>query len=172
MIYLPIPLADPLNPSISLANLIDHHTGTLTSSDFQHVRYRTLNRTATGTTIDADLSDGVHSEITSVGMMADINLGGGWKLANHFRYEKGDVGFTAMYSTTAPVDAATYLSQQLARAQATWATATSARYVLANSRTSSGGRILFDPATTGGLVMNGGFWQFPTTFSNALDDLR
>ncbi|HLP24762.1 MAG TPA: TonB-dependent receptor, partial [Acidobacteriota bacterium] len=170
--YLPIPLKDPRDPSVSLANLIDPHTGTLTSSDFRYARLRTLDGTATGRVIDADLADGIRTKLLSLGVIADFKLGGGWKLTNHFRQVSADVDFNAMFSTTAPDDAASFLASQLTRAKATWSSAVSARYVLANSRTASGGRIVFDPATTGGLVIRGGWWRNETTFSNALDDLR
>jgi outer membrane receptor protein involved in Fe transport len=172
LFYLPIPLKDPRNPAVSLAGLIDPHTGTLTSDDFRYARLRTLNGAAGGRVIDADLADGIHSNVTSMGVIANFKLGDGWRLTNHFRQVSGDVDFNALFSTTAPDDAASYLASQLSRAKAAWTTATSARYVLANSRTSSGGRIVFDPTTTNGLVIRGGWYRIETSFANALDDLR
>lgn len=171
--YTPIPLADPRNPSVSLAGLLDPHTGTLFSNDFRYARIRTLNGTPGGTANDRDLADGIYSRILTAGLMANIKIGDGWELSNHFRVMNGDVRFNAIFSTTAPDDAAVFLAQQLTRAQAGFgAAATSAKYVLANSRNADGSRIAFDPATTGGLVIRMGWWNMETSMSNLLDDLR
>ena len=171
--YLPIPLADPRNPSVSLAGLIDPHTGTLTSSDFRYARLRTLNGAPGGTANDRDLADGIYSRVLTAGLMANIKFGDGWELSNHFRVVNGDVRFNAIFSTTPPDDAAVFLAQQLTRAQTGFgATVTGAKYVLANSRNADGSRIAFDPATTGGLVIRMGWWNMETSMSNLLDDLR
>ncbi len=170
---LPIPLADPRNPSVSLANLIDPHTGTLTSSDFRFARIRTLNGTPAGTVMNRDMADGIHPSVRTAGVIAEIKFGDGWRFSNHFRVVDGDVRFNALFSTTAPDDAAVFLAQQLARAQAAFGPAvTSAQYVLANSRNTNGTRITFDPATTGGLVIRMGWWNMETSMSNLLDDAR
>lgn len=171
--YLPIPLADPRNPAVSLAGLLDPHTGTLTSSDFRFARIRTLNGTPNGTANDRDLADGIYSRVLTAGLMANFKIGDDWELSNHFRVVNGDVRFNALFSTTPPDDAAVFLAQQLARAQSGFgATVTSAKYVLANSRNADGSRIGFDPATTGGLVIRMGWWNMETSMSNLLDDLR
>lgn len=170
--YLPIPLKDPRNFTVSLANLIDPHDGTLTSSDSRFARLRTLDGTAAGRVIAADMADGIHTKLLSAGVMADFKLGDGWKLTNHFRQVSGDVDFNALFSTTVPDDATAFLASQLARSQATWSSAVSTRYVLANNRASNGNRIAFDPATTGGLVIRGGWWRNETSFDNIFDDLR
>ena len=171
--YLPIPLNDPRNPEVSLAGLIDPHSGTLTSADFRQVRIRTLDGTPSGRTFGADLAEGIHPEVFTAGVMADVKFGDGWQLTEHFRFMTGDVGFNAMFSLFAPDDASTFLADQLARAQAGFgASVVSARYVLANDRGPDGGRIAFDPATTGGLVIRGGWWSSPSSIENALNDVR
>lgn len=170
---LPIPLADPRNPSVSLANLIDPHTGTLTSSDFRFARIRTLNGTPSGTVMNRDMADGIYSRVRTAGVMSEIKFGDGWRFSNHFRVVDGDVRFNALFSTTAPDDAAVFLAQQLARAQTAFGpSVTSAQYVLANSRNANSSRIAFDPATTGGLVIRMGWWNMETAMSNLLDDAR
>lgn len=171
--YLPIPLKDPRNPSVSLAGLIDPRKGTLTSADFRHARIRTLDGTTNGRTFDADLADGIHPDMITAGIMANFKFGDGWQLTEHFRFASGDVGFNAMLSIFAPDDATTFLAEQLARAQAGFGpTVTSARYVFANVRNADGSRVAFDPATTGGLVIRGGWWSTPSSIENALNDLR
>ena len=171
--YLPIPLKDPRNPEVSLAGLMDPHNGTLSSSDFRNVRMRTLDGTAGGRTFQADLAEGIHPDVLTAGVMADIKFGNGWQLTEHFRYVSGEVGFNALFSVFAPDDASTFLAEQLGRAQAGFGpSVASARYVLANERAPDGGRIVFDPATTGGLVIRGGWWSVPSTIENVLNDVR
>jgi outer membrane receptor protein involved in Fe transport len=171
--YLPIPLADPRNPSVSLANLIDPHGGTLASSDFQHARLRTLNGTAGGTTVDEDLSEGIHSKITMVGGGIDRKFGDGWTLSDKARYTTGSVKFNALFSLTPPEDAAAFLSGQLSRAQAGFGPGVDhLAYVLANARGPGGARIPFDPASTQGLVTRGGWWSVDSHISNFMNDFR
>ncbi|MBC7858730.1 MAG: TonB-dependent receptor [Burkholderiaceae bacterium] len=171
--YLPIPLADPRNPSVSLAHLIDPREGTLASSDFRHVRLRTLNGTPGGTTLDEDLSEGIHSKITTVGGGIDRKFGDGWTVSDKARYTTGSVKFNALFSLTPPEDAAAFLGGQLGRAQAGFGPGLDRlAYVLANTRDPSGARILFDPAATQGLVTQGGWWGVNSRISNFMNDFR
>ncbi len=171
--YLPIPLADPRNPSVSLSNLIDPREGTLTSSDFQHARLRTLNGTPGGTTVNEDLSEGIHSKITMVGGSIDRKLSDGWTLSDKARYTTGSVKFNSLFSLTPPDDADTFSTGQLSRAQAGFGPGVARlAYALANSRDPSGARIPFDPATTRGLVTQGGWWSVDSHISNFMNDFR
>ncbi len=171
--YLPIPLADPRNPSVSLSNLIDPREGTLTSSDFQHARLRTLNGTPGGATVNEDLSEGIHPRITVVGGSFDRKFGDGWTVSDKARYTDGSVKFNALFSTTPPQDAAVFLQNQLSRAQAGFGAGVSRLdYVLANARGSDGARIPFDPASTQGLVTPGGWWSVDSRISNFMNDFR
>jgi outer membrane receptor protein involved in Fe transport len=171
--YLPIPLADPRNPSVSLSNLINPHSGTLASSDIQHVRLRTLNGTPGGTTVDEDLSDGIHPQITMVGGEFERKFGDGWTVSDKARYTTGNVKFNALFSLTPPDDAATFLGQQLSRAQTGFGPGvTRLAYALANSRGPDGARVFFDPATTQGLVIQGGWWSVNSDIRNFMNDFR
>ena len=171
--YLPIPLDDPRNPSVSLSSLIDPREGTLTSSDFQQARLRTLNGTPGGTTVNEDLSEGIHSKITMVGGSIDRKLDDGWTLSDKARYTTGSVKFNSLFSLTPPDDAATFSAGQLSRAQAGFGPGvTRLAYALANSRGPSGARIPFDPATTQGLVTQGGWWSVDSHISNVMNDFR
>ena len=168
-----MPLADPRNPTVSLSNLIDPHYGTLASNDFRYAQIRTLNGTSGGATINEDMADGIHPNVVTAGIIGKIKLGGGWELSNHFRVMSGTLGFNALYSTTAPNDAASFLATELASAQKAWGpSVVSTQYVLANSVNANGSRIPFDPATTGGLVLQGGWWSIQSSMNNVLDDLR
>lgn len=171
--YLPIPLADPRNPSVSLANLIDPSEGTLSSGDIQHVRLRTLNGTPGGTTVNEDLSEGIHSKITIVGGSIDRKFGDGWTLSDKARYTTGSVKFNSLFSLTPPDDAAVFLGEQLSRAQAGFGPGvTRLAYALANPRGPGGARIPFDPAATQGLVTQGGWWSVDSHITNFMNDFR
>jgi iron complex outermembrane receptor protein len=171
--YLPIPLADPRNPSVSLSNLIDPREGTLASSDVRRVRIRTLNGTPGGTTVDQDLSDGIHSKIDVIGASVDRKFGDGWTVSDKLRYTDGTVKFNALFSLTPPQDADAFLASQLSRAQAGFGPGVSRlAYALANGRGPNGARIPFDPLTTQGLVVNGGWWSVDSKISNFMNDFR
>lgn len=171
--YLPIPLADPRNPSVSLSHLIDPRDGTLTSSDFQHARLRTLNGTPGGTTVDEDLSEGIHSKITMIGGSVDRKFGDGWIASNKVRYTDGTVKFNSLFSLTPPQDSNAFLAGQFSRAQAGFGSGVNRlAYTLANSRGPNGARISFDPSTTQGLVTEGGWWSVDTQISNFMNDFR
>ncbi len=171
--YLPIPLADPRNPARSLSHLLDPHDGTLTSSDFRHVQLRTLNGTPGGATVNEDLADGVHSKVSVIGASIEQRFGEGWTLEDKVRYTDGSIKFNALFSLTPPQDAATFQADQLSRAQAGFGPGVNRlAYVLANSRGPGGARVPFDPASTDGLVVQGGWWSVNTGFTNFMNDFR
>lgn len=171
--YLPIPLADPRNPSVSLSRLIDPRRGTLASSDFRHARLRTLNGTPGGTTVDEDLAAGIHPNITMIGASVERKFGDGWTFSNKIRYTDGSVKFNSLFSLTPPQDADAFLAGQLSRATAGFGPGVSRLgYALANARAPDGSRIPFDPSATQGLVVQGGWWSVNSQISNFMNDAR
>ncbi|MDL2354489.1 MAG: TonB-dependent receptor [Pseudomonadota bacterium] len=171
--YLPIPLADPRNPSVSLSHLIDPRRGTLASSDFRYARLRTLNGTPGGTTVDEDLAEGIRPNITMIGASVERKFGDGWTFSNKTRYTDGSVKFNSLFSLTPPQDAAAFLAAQLSRATVGFGPGVSRLgYALANARAADGSRIAFDPAATQGLVVQGGWWSINTDISNLMNDAR
>ena len=171
--YLPIPLADPRNPSQTLSHLIDPREGTLTSNDFRHAQLRTLNGTPGGATVNADLADGVHSKVSVVGASVEQRFGDGWIFDDKVRYTDGSVKFNALFSVIPPQDAQAFAAAQLSRSRAGFGPGVDRlAYVLANTRGTGGARIPFDPASTQGLVVQGGWWSVDTSFSNFMNDAR
>lgn len=171
--YLPIPLADPRNPAASLSNLLDPLTGTLTSSDFRHVSMRTLNGTSSGTAVNEDLGDGVHPRINTFGANFDYRIAGDWRLSERLRYSYGTVKFNALFSLNPPQSADGFLTSELPVAQAGFGPQVSTlEYALANVRGSDGSRIPFDPASTDGLIVQGGWWSVDNRFTDFIDELR
>ncbi|MEO7576073.1 MAG: TonB-dependent receptor, partial [Massilia sp.] len=171
--YLPIPLADPRNPSVSLSSLIDPLYGTLTSNDFRHVRIRTLNGTPGGASVNEDLAEGVHSTVNVIGAALEHRFGHGWTLEDKVRYTDGKVKFNSLFSLTPPQDASAFAASQLSRARAGFGPGVDRlAYAFANSHSAGGARLPFDPASTQGLVVQGGWWSVDTRFSNFMNDVR
>ena len=171
--YLPIPLEDPRNPSASLSNLLDPLNGTLTSEDIRHVGMRVLNGTPGGTVVNEDLGDGVHPRINTFGANLDWTISGGWRLSNKLRYAYGTLKFNALFSLVPPQSADGFLATELPQAQAAFGPQVSSlEYVLANVRGANGARVPFNPASTGGLIVQGGWWSVDNRISNFMDDLR
>lgn len=171
--YLPIPLADPRNPTRSLSHLLDPLDGTLTSNDFRHLRIRTLDGRGGSATVNEDLSEGIHPRVNVIGASIERRLAGGWTLQDKLRYTDGSVKFNALFSLTPPQDEADFRAAQLGRARAGFGPGVDRlAYVLANTRGPAGERIPFDPASTDNLVIQGGWWSVHTEFSNFMNDLR
>ena len=171
--YLPIPLADPRNPSASLANLLDPRTGTLTSSDTQYVTLRTLNGTAAGATVQENMGDGIHPRINTFGANFDWHAPNGLRVSNKLRFSEGPVLFNALFSLFPPQDAAGFLAGELSQAQAAFGPSVSSlAYVLAKPNAPGAARVPFDPSTTDGLVVQGGWWSVDSHINTLADDLR
>ena len=173
--YNPIPLADPRNPSTSLSGLIDPLDGTLLSGTFR----KTVQRSFFGnqsTTRNADLADGIHSRVFETGAFLIWDAGDGLTITNKTRFTDARVGYDrrapgvgggGFFSGAAPVAGTSYLASALTRAQAGFgATVTRVGFVDANSGTA------FDPATTGGLVLESGLWNTRTNLRTIANDLR
>ncbi|WP_156369456.1 TonB-dependent receptor [Duganella sp. Leaf126] len=162
--YSSIPLTDARNGN-SLASLIDPHTGTLASASFRHVRFPVLDGQGGIEQVSRDLADGIHPDIVSLTLGAELNLAGGWKLSDKARYLRGDVGFDALLNG-APVDAGAMLQNNLAAARKAFPGTTQLRYLVAATGQP------FDPAATAGLTMANTWSSTRSHLSNAINDLR
>lgn len=164
--YTPIPLNDPANPSRSLANLIDPLTGTQLSNDFRFTDRRTFFGNEVRT-IRRDLADGLHSKVFSTGVYLNWDAGDGLVISNKVRFLDGDVSIDSVYSGPPPANANTYLANALTRARAGFG-ANVARVGFV--RTSTGQA--FDPAVTGGFVIENGLWTIATKVKTFANDFR
>lgn len=144
--YTALPLADPVTGA-SLEGLIDPRDGTLSSAAFRRVTLRTLGQDGRPTTIRRDLADGIHPDVWTGTLGADHELGAGFAVAATYRHMEGTTGFDTILNG-APVTAASFLAGRLAGARSGFGSGvTSLRYVVAGTNT------VYDPATTGNLVM-------------------
>ncbi|ALS96717.1 hypothetical protein ADT26_06400 [Xanthomonas oryzae] len=114
--YNPIPLSDPRAPNRSLADLIDPLDGTLLSDDLCHTSIPTYvgDRPERRT---LDLADGIHNDVKQLGTHLEWERGNGITLDNRMCFVDAQVDYTALFSCSAPADAASYLATQSARAQ-------------------------------------------------------
>jgi outer membrane receptor protein involved in Fe transport len=130
------------------------------------VNIRTLDANGNGTVVSRNLADGIHPEVKTLSLGADIYLGDGWKLNDKARYTSGLVGFDALLNG-APEDANNRLGgSTLTAAQAAFAGTTSLRYVYAGTNT------VYDPASTAGLTMPNTWSTTRTDFNDLINDAR
>jgi outer membrane receptor protein involved in Fe transport len=164
--YNPIPLANPASPSTSLSGLIDPLDGTLLSNAFR----RTTQKTFFGNqaiTHDEDLADGIHSKVFETGAFLTWDAGPGLTVTNKARYTHARVSYDAVFSGSAPAVGSTYLATQLARARTGFG-ASVASVGFTNAATGAS----FDPAATGGLVLESGLWTAQTDLKTIANDFR
>lgn len=146
--YLPIPTADPRDPSVSLDKYIDYFDGTMNSPAFRNVNIKYRDGTGVIQSESSDLSDGRHMQMVNFGAQYEADFDG-WLVSAKAGYTQGQLDFTAFYSTTNPADATTFANSYLARATTAFGTTSALRYVLAGTNTA------YDPSAASGLVMQG-----------------
>ncbi|OYX67261.1 MAG: hypothetical protein B7Y88_00360 [Sphingomonadales bacterium 32-64-17] len=166
--YLPVPLANPDDPSESLADLLDPMTGTMNTPHLANAT--TLYALPNGDTgsFTSDLTDGRHIKMTTVGLDFTKEFSGGWEITNRLRFSDIDLDFIGLYSDGNPVEAEEFAARYLTAATAAFGTVAYFDYALAGT----GGATLFDPADTAGLVVTGTFRTIHTDAKSALNDLR
>jgi outer membrane receptor protein involved in Fe transport len=164
---LPIPVADPRDPSKSLDPYIDYFKGTLNSPHLRDVRmlYPTVGGAGTATE-GRDLSDGRHLRYVNTG--ADVNLKlGGWQLGNKLRLTRGKLDFDALYSTVNPADANAFAAGFLAASRAAFGAGVSRL-----GYTFAGQSAAYDPYAASGLVAQAGYRAIRNDFHSLSNDLR
>ncbi len=155
--YLPIPTADPRNPSVSLDRYIDYFSGTLNSPALRNVDLRYRNGAGVVQNEASDLGDGRHMRMVNVGAQYDAEFDG-WLVSAKAGFTMGKLDFTAFYSTTNPSDANAFASGYQARATTAFGPVTSLGYVLAGTNT------VYDPYGASGLVMQGQYRDIHSKF--------
>ena len=164
VVYTDIPLTNPLTGQ-SLSGLINPNTGTLTSSAFQDIAFRTLNGTPTGAILSSNLQDGIHPQVLTATLGADYDFGAGWMVTDRLRYTGGRVPLDGIFNG-APVSAATELSSFLSKAQAAFPGTTSLVYTVLGTGAA------FNPASTQGLVIANTYDAIRTQISFTVNDLN
>lgn len=169
--YLPIPVADPRNPSVSLDPFLDYFTGTLNSPTLRNARLR-YSDGAGGTQVeDRDLADGRHTRMYSVGLEYKQALGD-WTLEAKGRWTDGRVDFDALYSTSNPVDSDSFANGFLSAARTAFNTSTSTVARLGYAIGGTNGGTLFNPKATSGLVLSAQYRAISSDFYSGQGELR
>jgi outer membrane receptor protein involved in Fe transport len=161
--YLPIPLSDPRNPSVSLNPYIDFFTGTMNSPSLRglDISYRDGNNTLQ--TLNRDLADGRHMRFGNIGLQYEGDFGG-WLVSANIGYTKGKNSFDAFYSTTNPADATTFASGFLTTANSAFGVPGNPVTRLGYAVAGSNGAVSYDPAAASGLVMSGQYRAVESDF--------
>lgn len=163
--YLPIPVADPRNPGVSLNPYIDYFKGTMNSPALRSVSEKNLDGAGALQTDQRDLANGRHLKFGNIGLQFDGNLGA-WQVSAKGGLTKGTLDFDAFYSTSNPADATTFANGFLAASKTAFGPVARLGYALSGSN----GAQAYDPASASGLVMQGQFRTLKSDFySNQAD---
>ncbi|GGX97720.1 TonB-dependent receptor [Massilia dura] len=162
--YLPIPVADPRNPGVSLDPYIDYFKGTMNSPALRNVSQKYLDGSDALQSSRRDLANGRHLRFGNIGLQYDGELGP-WQVAAKAGFTKGTLDFDAFYSTSNPADATTFANGFLAAARSAFGAVDRLGYALSGT----GGQA-YDPASASGLVMQGQYRALASDFhSNQVD---
>jgi len=165
--YLPIPTADPRNPSKSLNQYIDYFSGTMNSPALRDATIRYRQADGTTRNVAADLGNGRHTEFGNLGAQYDTDLDG-WKIAAKGGVSVGKLRFDALYSTTNPSDANAFAGSYLTAARTAFGSGvTRLGYAIAGTK----GAEVYDPNATSGLVVPGQFRDVVSKFYSTQGDL-
>ncbi|MET1755923.1 TonB-dependent receptor [Novosphingobium sp. RD2P27] len=162
--YLPIPIADPRDPSVSLDPYIDYFEGTMNSPAFRNVAIPFRNGQGLTESRTTDLADGRHMRMFNVGAQYEADFDG-WLVSAKVGYTQGKNRFTAFYSTTNPADADTFAAGYRARATAAFGPVSSFGYTLAGTNTA------YNPDSASGLVMQGQYRDVASDFYSGQGNL-
>lgn len=165
--YLPIPLADPRDPNVSLDPFIDFFDGTLNSSALENAvfKYPSLEGPVTE---NRDLSDGRQTDYINLGFDVDQDVFG-FRFVNKLRYTDGDIDFDAIYSSAPPAGGDEFAATRFDAAQAAFGTDTPVdRLIYQIAATGE----LYDPNLDSGLVVEGQYRNIQSSFKALTNDLR
>lgn len=164
--YMPIPLYDPRDPSVSLDSLIDRFSGTLSTRQLRHATIVASDADGNTYRQNRDLSNGRHMKFNNLGASLDLAFDNGWNLSDKFVANRLDMDFDALYSSSSPQDADTYANARLAAASTAFQGTAALRYVYVDDGSA------FDPASTAGLVIQGQYRAIDVRADSIANDLR
>jgi iron complex outermembrane recepter protein len=164
VVYTDIPLTNPFTGA-SLSGLISPNTGTLTSSAFQNISFRTLNGTPSGAILSSNLQDGIHPQVLIATLGGEYEFGGGWIVTDRMRYSGGRVPVDGIFNG-APTSASAELAGFLSAAQAAFSGTTSLAFRVLGTGAA------FNPASTQGLVIANTYEAIRTQINFTINDLN
>lgn len=149
--YLPIPISDPRNPSVSLNPFIDYHTGTLNTPALQSALFLYPNEAGGVSSQTRDLSDGRNMRFGTATLDFRRDAGD-WHFTNKFRATDLKLDFDALYSTSNPADATTFAAGFFNAANTAFGGTTPVHH-LGYAIAGSSGAQTYNPAAASGLVI-------------------
>jgi iron complex outermembrane receptor protein len=164
--YLPIPIADPRNPSVSLNKYIDYFDGTMNSPALRHANIKYLDGAGALQSQNRDLANGRHMQYQNFGLQyeGDFNE---WLVSVKGGYTTGKLSFDAFYSTSNPADAMSFANGYLTAARTAFgANVDHLGYAFAGTN----GAQVYNPAADSGLVMQGQYRAVNSTFHSEQGD--
>jgi iron complex outermembrane recepter protein len=165
--YLPIPIADPRNPSVSLDKYIDYFDGTMNSPALRNVNIRYLDGAGALQTQNRDLANGRHMQYGNFGLQYEGDFND-WLVSFKGGYTKGKLNFDAFYSTSNPADGTTFANGFLTPARTAFgANVDHLGYAIAGTNGTQG----YNPAADSGLVMQGQYRDASSDFYSGQGDL-
>lgn len=168
LFYLPIPVADPRDPSVSLDPYLDYFKGTMNSPVLQNARMRYSDGEGGTMVEDRDLSNGRHTRYFMLGLDYTGNFGE-WTVSAKGRYTDGKVDFDALYSTSNPQDGTAFANSYLSAAQTAFGSNVAYMgYAIAGTN----GQTLYDPNSASGLVTAAQYRAVSSDFYSTQGDLR
>jgi outer membrane receptor protein involved in Fe transport len=168
--YLPIPVADPRNPSVSLNRYIDFFHGTLNSPAFRGVTLKYRDAAGVVQSQTRDLADGRHMEYGNIGLQYEGEFGG-WNVAAKLGYTRGRLNFDALYSTSNPVDATVFANGFRTAANGAFGTTAVPVSRLGYAVAGTSGTVVYDPAADSGLVVQAQYRGVGSSFYSGQGDL-
>ena len=165
--YLPIPIADPRNPSVSLNQYINYFDGTMNSPALRNVDIKYRDGAGVLQSEHRDLADGRHLQYGNIGVQYDGDFGG-WLVSAKGGYTRGRLDFDAFYSTSNPADATTFANGFLSAAKTAFGPGVDhLGYAIAGTN----GAQVYNPASASGLVMQGQYRAVGSSFYSTQGDL-
>ena len=165
--YLPIPTADPRDPTKSLNQYIDFLSGTMNSPALRNADIRFREADGTTRNVNADLGNGRHTQFGNVGVQYDADYDG-WKVAAKGGVSVGKLHFDALYSTSNPSDANAFAASNLTAARTAFgAGVTRLGYAIAGTN----GAEVYDPNAASGLVVPAQFRDVVSKYYSTQGDL-
>lgn len=165
--YLPIPIADPRNPSVSLDKYINYFDGTMNSPSLQNVSQKYRDGNGNLQTDQRDLANGRHLQFGNVGVQFDGDIGE-WRLSAKGGYTQGRLDFDAYYSTSNPADGTAFANGFKKAASAAFGPVDHLGYAIAGTN----GTQVYDPNSASGLVMQGQYRAASSSFYSAQSDIN
>jgi iron complex outermembrane recepter protein len=166
---LPVPLANPDNPSDSLSDVLDPLTGTLNTPSLRHVKMMIPQGSARAVEVlDRDLTDGRQTRLKTIGLDFKRDLGDGWRISNKARASEIDGGLDAIYSEGYPTNANVFAQRYASAAAKAFGPVARFGYVIAGTN----GAEVYDPAKSHGLILTADYRATNLKVKSLLDDFR